>query len=166
MKILFWTSYSPDLPLGLNKVGGKEEFKDAVWGSEGSLVRLAKALVKLKQEVWIVGGTDHPMSGFLNSPHPSGLTIEDFDVVIIQRYLNYFIYEQSLAPKTVLWLHDVVPLWWIQGGELPDGGRPLYINSVKHNMLDKSVVLTPSHKNTIQSQYPIPDDHFEIIGHG
>lgn len=39
---------------------------------------------------------------------------QPFDVMIVWRYMNYFLYfsAEEMARKTVLWMHDVYPAAW------------------------------------------------------
>ena len=125
--------------------------------SEGSLCRLAVGLNKLGHEVDIFGGL---------GMKSQGVNIMDYDAVIVQRYLNFLIYEDTNHPNIILWLHDTIALPWYKGVAIEDSGKNLYELAARNNIFRKSVVLTPFHERKIRSVYELPQGHFEVIGHG
>ena len=157
MKILIWTGYSGNVFKGMEKIDGSRSAQDVGWGSEGSLYRLALGLHELGHEVYIYGDLNLELGGY---------NINDYDAVIVQRFLNFILYQTSNHPNVILWLHDVVALPWLNGGQIPNQGKYLYENAANKGMFRKSVVLTPFHERKIRQHYDLPEDHFHIIGHG
>lgn len=157
MKILFWTGYHNGVFEIMEKIDESSGERTLGFGSEGSLYRLAVSLDKLGHEVYIFGG-----QGLKNH----GYDIRDYDAVIVQRYLNFLIYENSNHPNIILWLHDITPLPWYQGATLSESGKHLYEMAVRNEIIRKTVVLTPFHERKIRSNYDLPEGHFAIIGHG
>tara|TARA_R110001583_G_scaffold37547_6_gene122223 strand:+ start:709 stop:1818 length:1110 start_codon:yes stop_codon:yes gene_type:complete len=156
MKILFWTGYNDEVFKTMENVDSNFD-SDRGWGSEGSLCRLAVGLNKLGHEVDIFGGL---------GMKSQGVNIMDYDAVIVQRYLNFLIYEDTNHPNIILWLHDTIALPWYKGVAIEDSGKNLYELAARNNIFRKSVVLTPFHERKIRSVYELPQGHFEVIGHG
>jgi|TARA_R110002020_G_scaffold475894_1_gene713869 glycosyltransferase involved in cell wall biosynthesis len=152
MKIAFWTGYSPAFPAFVT-VDENFEINEG-WGSESSLTHLSVEFFKLGHEVDIYC----LMEGEV--PFNSA----DYDIVIVSRYLNYFLYEFSKCPNTYLWLHDVTPIGYYDFKVLPLDGEKLYSNIQNH--LVKTVVLSPSHKQIMIDNYGAEAENLEIIGHG
>ena len=156
MKILFWTGYTEDFT-GMEEINYNSPPKSLGWGSEGSLYRLALSLNQLGHKVYIFGDMNLEEAGY---------DIRDYDAIVVQRYLNYVLYQTSNHPNVILWLHDVTALHWFDGVGFPNLGIHLYENAVNGGIFRKSVVLTPFHERKIRSLCDIPASHFAIIGHG
>tara|TARA_R100000152_G_C6781773_1_gene217069 strand:- start:5128 stop:6234 length:1107 start_codon:yes stop_codon:yes gene_type:complete len=122
------------------------------YGSELSLVNLAKGLIKKDCEVVI-----------FNSQHIGILDQLDFDVIIVSRYINFWMHFDTNIP-VVIWLHDTVMVNWVQSSRMPIEGR-FYIKNL-YDKINRIVVLTDWHKQNIMNIYELDDKKFQIIGHG
>jgi glycosyltransferase involved in cell wall biosynthesis len=76
----------------------------------------------------------------------------ELDILIISRYINYFIDFDFKPKKTYLWFHDTLLCYYYRGLELNNKGSYLF----KHvkDKIDGIIVLTDWHKDKITSEYP------------
>ena len=85
-----------------------------------------------------------------------------WDVLIIFRYINFFIYCPHDAKKTILWLEDMVINYYYDGGILPNLGQNLVYNC--NYKIDKYVCLSQWHVDNMKKIYPfIENEKYEII---
>ena len=156
MRIAYWTGYSPVFAPH-TVVTEDWELPGGGWGSERSLAQMAVELVKRGHHVEIFCWRARPL------PTMNAL---DFDVVIVQRYLNYWLYEECKQVPTVYWQHDVRPLTGYENTVIYEDGKQTYANLVEGGLCSKTVTLTPSHTYGMMQHYNIPHHHFNEIGHG
>ena len=157
MRIAYWTGYSPVFEPH-TVVTEDWKLPGGGWGSESSLAKMAVELVRRGHHVEIFNWRTRPL--------PTNFNALDFDVVVVQRYLHYWLYEEWESVPTVYWTHDVRPLVGYENSEIYDNGKQTYANIVKSGMCDKTVTLTPSHTYGMLQHYNIPHNHFTEIGHG
>ena len=146
-RILFYTGYAS--LSGFN------------YGSELALVQLAKQLQK-DHDVFILSfhaGPDHLGLKFLSFQEYLEQT---FDVIIISRYINFFLYFPVRALKCFIWIHDISFQAAFNGQMLPCNGR-YYLENV---MYEGVIVQTKWHKDTFEQIYPDAIDRINIIGNG
>ncbi len=156
MRIAYWTGYSPVFDAH-TVVTEDWELPGGGWGSERSLAQMAVELVKRGHHVEIFCWRQRPLPV---------MDAKDFDIVIVQRYLNYWLYEECKSIPTVFWQHDVRPLTGYENSIIYDDGKQTYANFVESGLCTRSVTLTPSHTYGMMQHYNIPHHHFKEIGHG
>lgn len=86
------------------------------------------------------------------------------DILIISRYINYFIECHYQYRQLYLWIHDVCLQASYNGNLLTNTGQHLL-----HNNLDKInqiVVLSDWHREYFRDKYHIPDSLLTVIGNG
>jgi GR25 family glycosyltransferase involved in LPS biosynthesis/glycosyltransferase involved in cell wall biosynthesis len=121
-----------------------------MYGSEIALVNLAKALSTYFQ-VFILTPFHNP-NHLLNLDYISlkDYLDNDFDYLVISRYVNAFLHIPVRATKTFLWMHDVVLQPSFMAGNLPESGRWLLANV----HYDGIVVQTEWHAQNFRGVYP------------
>ena len=156
MRIAYWTGYSPVFDPH-TVVTEDWELPGGGWGSERSLAQMAVELVKRGHHVEIFCRRTRPLPVF---------NATDFDVIVVQRYLHFWLYEETQGVPVIFWQHDVRPLTGYEDTLIYDDGRQTYATLVRGGLCTKSVMLTPSHTYGMMQHYNIPHDHFVEIGHG
>jgi glycosyltransferase involved in cell wall biosynthesis/GR25 family glycosyltransferase involved in LPS biosynthesis len=155
--ICFYIGYTPDFISSTN----------GVYGAELALKSLAEEL-SLTHSVYIFGKciSDIKVGNiqFFNSNSLNQFMISHtVDVMIVSRYIHYFIEFHVKAVKTYIWFHDVLaqPSW--NGMFLPDNAKFLLQNVIHH--IDGIVVLTEWHRNIVRQYYSdIDPSKIFIIG--
>lgn len=155
--ICFYIGYTPDL------------ITNMLYGSELATVKLAEAFAKNNHKVYIFGKattqeTERNGVVYLNSNKMELFGKENsVDVLIISRYVNYFL-EYSINPKkTFIWLHDICPIgYWESKTKLPEDGKFLINNMLKQ--IDGIIALCDWHKKFLMDKYNYPDEKILIIG--
>lgn len=84
------------------------------------------------------------------------------DILIISRYVNFFLEHKSLAKKTYLWFHDILAQPYWDGKALPVVGKYLVENIFPN--INGIVALTKWHKQYILLYYNIDPNKIYIIG--
>ena len=145
---------------------GYASFEGNIYGAELALLNICKYLMKY-YNVFVFGHNCNNSRindvSFLHSK-----TFHDFisnneiDVLIISRYIHYFIEFPICAKKTFIWLHDSCYHSAWNGIRLPEGGKYL-VNNVMDRIY-KIVALSSWHKEYIMSLYGIPERKLSIIG--
>ena len=140
-KILcFYMGYSPSFN-GLN-YGSKK-----VYGSEITTIKLAETLTDIYNVyIFIFNLSDedeiiHNNVHYLNSDKIN--TFNNIDIMIVVRYINYFIYYKNIAKKTYIWLHDVTIQPSYKGNILQSNGDYLLYNLDKS--FNKIILLSEYH---------------------
>lgn len=88
--------------------------------------------------------------------------IIEFDVLIIFRYINFFIHCSHRAKKTILWLEDMIINYYYNGTQLDSIGKHLTFNC--RDKINKVVCLSKWHVSNMKLYYPfIEDSKYEII---
>jgi glycosyltransferase involved in cell wall biosynthesis len=134
-------------------------------GSEIALVHIAEQLAKTHK---VTVSFDPILQGEHNGVNyiqPTGvqeyLDSTEIDVLIISRYIHFFIKYTNTAKKTYLWLHDYTAAPYYYGSSLPNDGIPI----VKNSKIDGIITLTNWHKNYVSNYYNI-DSGISVIGNG
>ncbi len=140
---------------------GYTDLHAPMYGSEIALSNLAHALSKYFQ-VFILTPFHSP-NHLLNLDYISmkDYLANDFDYLVISRYVNAFLHIPVKAAKTFLWIHDVVLQPSFAAGTLPEMGRWL-LNNVHY---DGIVVQTEWHKQNFESVYPEAHS-LTVLGNG
>lgn len=156
--LCFYIGYTPDYTTA--QVG--------IYGSELATQKLSELFVT-KYEVFIFGFSfpDKQVNGvnFRNARELNQFGKENpIDIMIISRYLNYFLEFNVKPRKTYLWLHDVLlhPYW--NSMPLPNNGKHLLHNVLHH--IDGIVCLSECHKSYVSKTLDIPPEMIHIIGNG
>jgi len=142
--------------------------QNSLYGSELALINLAQRFQKY-YDVYIFGKTLSDKTEneihFRNSLNLSNFVENNqIDILIISRYIYYFIEYPIKANKIYLWLHDRVYHWAWNSKILPNGGKYLV-----YNVLDKInsiVALSDWHKNFLIQNYSLNNNKISIIGNG
>ncbi len=140
--------------------------KGLIYGSELAMVNVAERLAKgaevhifsfLIEKQWAENGVVYHPAADLRG-------FKEIDVLVISRYINYFLEFKNNVKKTYIWLHDICfhPGW--QGKHIPDNGKYLIQNL--DGGIDGYIVLTEWHKALIHQTYDIPMEKLHIIGNG
>ena len=143
-----------------------------IYGSENSCVNLAENIAKLGYNVFIIDAISRK-----NININAGVTYIDIkkfnllknnyiiDVLILSRYINYFI-EYDLNPKKIfLWIHDLHLCHYYKGEAFRNNGYSLLKNCL--NKVNKIIVLTSWHFFKFLEKYDfIPETKVKIIGNG
>jgi glycosyltransferase involved in cell wall biosynthesis len=136
--LAIYTGYSPPY------TGKSVELKQ-VWGSELAAVRLAEALSH-QYDVTVFcpclnEETRHNGVQYLHlSYYGDFCKSRCVDVLIVSRYMHFFLEHECRAKQVVLWLHDKVPHYMWNSTALPALGRPFFVNMLK--TLDKIVCVS------------------------
>lgn len=136
------------------------------YGSELALKSLAENFTKT-HNVYVFGCLlkDNNINNvqYFNSRKLNQFMIDNIvDVMIISRYIYYFLEFNNKALKTYIWFHDVLanPPWDFK--PLPEHGKYLL-----HNLMDKIngiIVLTETHKTIVLDYYNFDPAKVFIIG--
>ena len=113
MRIAYWTGYSPVFDPHTT-VTEDWELPGGGWGSERSLAQMAVELVKRGHHVEIFCWRTRPLPVF---------NATDYDVIVVQRYLNFWLYEEVKDVPVIYWQHDVRPLTGYENSLIYADGR-------------------------------------------
>lgn len=147
--LVFWVGYTIF----------QEEY---IYGSELALMNVAHYLQKY-YNVSVFGQnlTNTQIRG-INFYHSSLLhSFNKIDVLIISRYINYFLEFPIKSKKVYLWLHDPCYHAAYQGENLPHMGKYVVENVL--DKIDNIVVLGDYHRALITNRYEVPQNKFAII---
>jgi len=140
-----------------------------VYGGEISLRTLAQHLSK-KYRV-VVFSENCPIEGMVGDvlSLPGKVfdrfqEVNQIDVLVVSRYLCYFLEHEVRAKKVIWWYHDVLAQPYWNGTPLQNAGLALMRNM--DNKIDTHVALTNWHKDVINQHYKMPVSKIKVIGHG
>lgn len=166
MKILFYAGYSR--PVGTSF---------PLYGSEIALKEIATRLANRGHEVYVASEIhmDQDPNSNVRVLHKSHIESTEVDVLIVSRYMVYFLQYPIKAKKTYIWLHDTIlnsgAVFDGPGGPgsvragIPSESRWLVANINKS--IDGYVLLSPWHISYFKTRYPeIKDDKIKMIGNG
>lgn len=151
-------------------VGPSPIFDKEFFGSELAVLYLANELSH-RYNVYVAVDDcqrdlhDNSKTFFIDTAELSDMNIK-FDIMIVSRYINYFIEfdSQKIANKTYLWLHDIdVHTYWNKA-QLPHSAVPL-VRNIDH-LIHGYVCLSEWHHSHIQQKYSIHSNKLHIIGNG
>jgi glycosyltransferase involved in cell wall biosynthesis len=154
--ICFFVGYTADFNIST---------KD-VYGSELALKSLAEFFSKT-HNVYVFGCLlkDNNINNvqYFNSNKLNEFMINNIvDVMIISRYIYYFLQFNNKALKTYIWLHDVLANAPWDFKSLPDNGKYLLQNLM--DKIDGIIVLTEWHKTIVLDYYNFDPAKIFIIG--
>ena len=139
--LCFYMGYSPSF-------NGKNYAEKKIYGSEITTIKLAESLVDL-YDVYIFVNMELKDEMIYNQVHyltkDKINNFKEIDIMIIVRYINYFIYFKNIAKKTFIWLHDVTVQPSYDGKILTSNGDHLLYNL--KDCYDKVIVLSNYHLN-------------------
>lgn len=130
-----------------------------VFGSENSAIKLAESMTdkyNVLVFVWNIENRNeqifHKNVYYLDSKHINNFKC--IDIMIILRYINYFIYFRNLAKKTYLWIEDLIINPIYNRERLPDQAINL-LDNVSHN-INSLICLSEFHKQNLNDVF---DNH-------
>ena len=156
--LCFYMGYTPDF-------NGSNYHTKKVYGSEITSIKLAESLTNIYDVYMFVNGLDqdteiiHNNVQYLNTHNLS--KFKTIDIMIVVRYINYFIYFKSIAKKTFIWFHDVTAQPSFDGKLLINNGDH-FLHNLRHSY-NKIVILSHYHLQNNQSYINIPRDKFHMI---
>jgi len=165
-KLVFYCGYS--------SIYGNDQ---NVYGSELALLNLAEQFSRIF-DVYVVSESENVKSGHIKTITPDEYrNIKDVQILIISRYLYYFLKYPLTANKTYMWLHDTVcntgclltpsePSEFVSiGCMIPYDGRYLLENM--DSKITGYVVQTEWHRTIFSEVYPnISPSKVHVIGNG
>lgn len=156
MRICFYTGYVSPFDHAAGKLASD------IYGSELALVNLAAELAARRHQVCITSMNHWPDADFdgLQYVHHGRVRTMTFDVVIVWKQLNYFLYFADLAPQTFFWAHEVTPGCWMEGVLLQ--AAPLLANV--RDRVTGYVALTEFHKRKMVDKYGLDESKVLVIG--
>ena len=123
-KLCFYMGYSESF-------NGKNYNTQNVFRSEINAIKLAESLTHI-YDVYIFVNIDNNQELIHNNVHYLNLyKISDFksiDILIIVRYINYFLYNNHNAKKTFIWICDMIINPVYNGDRLPNNASNLIYN--------------------------------------
>jgi len=159
--IFIFAGYAPSAYNGSNY-----QTAEGCRGSEIALVNLAESLAERNNVTVgyapIIEGVHNNVTYISWDKIQKHLLTNEIDVLIVSRYLNFFVEFVNTAKKTYLWFHDYYGLPWLNGAALPANGVPLLRNQLAS--IDGIVTLSDWHKEYVKSFYGITDDKVLKIG--
>jgi len=157
-KLCFYVGYISDYNKNINDV----------YGSELALQKISKLFTE-DYDVYIFGPAfERRMIDkitFMNSTDLNDFGKKnEIDIMIISRYIHYFLEFKINVRKTYLWLHDMLlqPFW--NGKPLPSEGKYLLENMM--DRIDGVIVLCEWHKQNVLNFFEIDSSKIFIIGNG
>lgn len=151
--------------------GKNYQNREAVYGSEIAVIRIAELLVE-DYNVFIFCQCDEEITH--NGVHYQNLRrFEDFqnkiqiDILVISRFINFFMHFTNSAKRTFFWLHDRRAHEMVQHLRLTNIGRNMLMSI--YPMIEKFITLTEWHKDWFikESGTPILYHHkITVIGNG
>jgi len=155
--VCFYMGYSPSF-------NGENYEEKKIYGSEITTIKLAESLVDL-YNVYIFLNIDLEDEIIYNNVHYLNSdkinNFKEIDVMIIVRYINYFIYFKNIAKKTFIWLHDVTVQPSYDGKILISNGDHILYNL--RDCYDKLIVLSNYHLNNNFDYIKVPVNKYRII---
>ena len=144
---------------------GENYHNKKVYGSEITAIKLAEALSNNYNVYIFVNALTECEEIRYNGVqylHTNKLHFMDnIDIMIVVRYINYFIYYKNIAKKTFIWLHDVTVQPSYNGIILHSNGDNLLYNL--ENNFNKFIVLSDYHLNNNLDYIKLPLSKYTII---
>lgn len=156
--LCFYMGYSPSF-------NGENYGSRNVFGSEITTIKLAESLAHIYNVVIFVNNLmmeeeiRHNNVQYLNKNRLR--QFEKIHIMIVVRYINYFVYFKNIAEKTFIWLHDVTVQPAFDGIIFHNNGDQLLYN-LQH-CYNKLVVLSEFHLNNNLKYIGISRNKYEII---
>jgi glycosyltransferase involved in cell wall biosynthesis len=148
---------------------GYAALSQQMYGSELALFSLARALLKYYRVV-VVSDADHRNETIDGVLLMSGDRLPVFqhensiDVLVVSRYIYYFLAYRVTAKRVYIWAHDLGFNVSFDYKQLPSNGANLVSNVSP--AVDAVVVLTSWHQSFMTSALPLPTSLYRVIGYG
>jgi glycosyltransferase involved in cell wall biosynthesis len=153
-KLAFFAGYAPD-PTG----------EEMVYGSEQCLKRLSEELTR-HYDVSVFGYFGPKVVNGVHYAHADSLHAflrgNDVDVLVVMRYVHYFLEFTNTARTTYLWFQDPLAQPYWNDRALPRDGKHLVENL--QDAIDGIVVLCDWHKQFLLGHYDIDPGQVHVIG--
>lgn len=128
-----------------------------VYGSEINIIQIAEWLSKkynYEVYIWIWDLKLHNMETIYNKVHYLDMRdINNFskpiDILLINRYINFFLYSSIRAKKTYIYVQDIYFNYYYKGGDLPNYGNNLIHNICRGNLVDGIICISNFQKQNI-----------------
>jgi len=156
--LCFYMGYTPSF-------NGENYGNKKIYGSEITSIKLAESLTDIYNVYIFVNGLDEEEEILYNGVqylHTHKLHImKKIDIMIVVRYINYFIYFKNIAKKTFIWLHDVTVQPAYDGKILNSNGDHLLYNL--QDSYNRLVVLSDYHFKNNYDYIGIPKNKYSIL---
>lgn len=156
--LCFYMGYSPSF-------NGKNYGSKNVYGSEITTIKLAESLVNYYNVYIFIFNLSVEDEIIYNNVHYLNIdklyNFKNIDIMIVVRYINYFLYFKNIAKKTYIWLHDVTIQPANKGHILESNGDFLLYNLDKS--FDKIIVLSDYHLHNNLQYIKLPISKYSII---
>jgi glycosyltransferase involved in cell wall biosynthesis len=135
-----------------------------VYGSEINTIKLAEALIDIYDIYIFVNIPEEEEIVYNNVTYLNSYKLNDFkkiDIMVIVRYINYFIYFRNIASKVYIWICDMIinPAY---KGLLIEATACNLINSLKPN-INGLICLSEWHAKNIDNTVGIKDINTYLI---
>ena len=144
---------------------GENYHNKKVYGSEITTIKLAEALSSVYDVYIFVNALTEKEEIRYNGVqylHTYKLNyFERIDIMVVVRYINYFIYFKNIAQKTYIWLHDVTAQPSYKGTILQNNGDNLLYNL--DECFTNLIVLSDYHLNNNMEYIGLPLSKYVII---
>lgn len=143
-----------------------------IYGSELACIKLSEHLTKKGYNVIILDDISRTDNKYINGVYYLDVNLfkmyEKYyiiDILIISRYINYFIDFNFKAKKIFLWIHDTELASFYKGTTLNNMGYNLFKNCI--HKINNIITLTDWHSLKIIENYDfIENNKINIIGNG
>ena len=156
--LCFYMGYTPAF-------NGANYGQQNIFGSEITSIKLAESLTDIYDVYIFVNGLnseDEILYKGVQYLHTHKLHhMKNIDIMIVVRYINYFIYFKNIARKTFIWLHDVTVQPAYDGKILHSNGDCILYNL--QNSYDKLIMLSDYHFKNNYEYIGIPKNKYSII---
>lgn len=143
---------------------GKNYDEKNTFGSENTVIHIAEVL-KENYKIFVFSNCNPDEEIVHNDISYLSINrlhyFKEIDILIIVRYINYFIYFSNIAKKTYIMVCDTIFNPSYNNGLLPDNGKHL-LNNIKHNV-EAVICVSEWQKNNINSVYNIQEFDFKVI---
>ena len=156
--LCFYMGYAPSF-------NGANYSSKHIYGSELTCIKLAESLVNNFNVVIFVAGLKesdeilHNGVYYFNKDKINNY--KHIDIMIVVRYINYFIYYKNIAKKTFIWMHDVTVQPSYDGKILYSNGDNFLYNL--KDSYDKLIVLSQYHLHNNFEYIKLPISKYVII---
>ena len=156
--LCFYMGYAPSF-------NGANYSTKHIYGSELTCIKLAESLVNNFNVVIFVAGLKesdeilHNGVYYFNKDKINNY--KHIDIMIVVRYINYFIYYKNIAKKTFIWMHDVTVQPSYDGKILYSNGDNFLYNL--KDSYDKLIVLSQYHLHNNFEYIKLPISKYVII---
>ena len=156
--LCFYMGYTPSF-------NGENYGTKNIFGSEITSIKLAESLTDIYDVYMFVNGlTDNEEIEYNSVKYLNTHKLHDMkkiDIMIVVRYINYFIYFKNIARKTFIWLHDVTVQPSYDGKILHNNGDNLLYNL--QDSYQKLIVLSDYHFKNNYEYIGVHKDKYSII---